>query len=157
MWEMNYFSLFCKWCLVLFLTFIIRTPILCCTTTDLGILGIFWYCSRDFWCCICESPDPEAAGLPEENRLITELCTISISQRDLEQRNINNVIDNCDKLVLVIDPKHSITATAQAMTHLTQATIMRSEKQPINKDVNSGDWRLLEKTSQTHLSVISRR
>jgi len=37
--------------------FIIRTPILCCTTTDLGILGIFWYCSGDFWSCICESPD----------------------------------------------------------------------------------------------------
>ena len=83
--------------------------------------------------------DLEAAGLPEENRLITELCMIAISQRDLEQRNISNVTDNCDKLVLVIDPKHSITATAQAMTHLTQATIMRSEKQPINKDVNSGD------------------
>jgi len=46
--EMNYFSLFCKWYLVLFLTCIIRTPILCCTTTD---LGIFWYCSRDFWSC----------------------------------------------------------------------------------------------------------
>jgi len=29
------------------------TPILCCTTTD---LGIFWYGSRDFWSCICESP-----------------------------------------------------------------------------------------------------
>jgi len=34
--------------------FIIRTPILCCTTTD---LGIFWYCSGDFWSCICESPE----------------------------------------------------------------------------------------------------
>jgi len=29
------------------------TLILCCTTTD---LGKFWYCSRDFWSCICESP-----------------------------------------------------------------------------------------------------
>jgi len=54
MCEMNYFSLFCKLYLVLFLTFIIRTPILCCTTWD---LGIFWHCSRDFWSCICESPD----------------------------------------------------------------------------------------------------
>ena len=27
----------------------------CYTTTD---LGIFWYCSRDFWSCICESPVP---------------------------------------------------------------------------------------------------
>jgi len=79
--------------------------------------------------------DLEAAGLPKENRLITELCMISISQRDLVQRNISNVIDNCDKLVFVIDPKHSITATAQSINHLTQATIMRSEKQPINKDV----------------------
>jgi len=26
-----------------------------CTTTD---LEIFWYCSRDFWSCICESPAP---------------------------------------------------------------------------------------------------
>ena len=56
MCEMNCFSLFCKWYLVLFLTFIIRTPILCCTTTD---LGIFWYCSRDFWSCIRESPANE--------------------------------------------------------------------------------------------------
>ena len=79
--------------------------------------------------------DLEAAGLPEENRLITELCMIAINRRDLVQRNISKVTENCDKLVLVIDPKHSITATAQALTHLTQATIMRSEKQPINKDV----------------------
>jgi len=50
---MNYFSLFCKLYLALFLTFIIGTPILCCTTTD---LGTFWYCSRDFQSCICESP-----------------------------------------------------------------------------------------------------
>ena len=46
MCEMNYFSLFCKSYLVLFLTFIIGTPILCCAITDLGIfgtvLGIFW-------------------------------------------------------------------------------------------------------------------
>ena len=45
MCEMNYFSLFCKSYLVLFLTFIIGTPILCFTTTDLGmfgtVLGIF--------------------------------------------------------------------------------------------------------------------
>jgi len=27
--------------------------ILCCTTTD---LGIFWYCSGDYWSCICKSP-----------------------------------------------------------------------------------------------------
>jgi len=26
---------------------------MCCTTTD---LEIFWYCSWDFWSCICESP-----------------------------------------------------------------------------------------------------
>jgi len=26
---------------------------LCCTTT---CVGIFWYCFRDFWSCICESP-----------------------------------------------------------------------------------------------------
>jgi len=33
-------------------------PILCGTTTDLGIFmqnGDFWYCSWDFWSCICES------------------------------------------------------------------------------------------------------
>jgi len=35
-----------------FLPFIIGTPILCFTTTD---LGKFWYCSRDFWSCVCES------------------------------------------------------------------------------------------------------
>jgi len=29
------------------------TLILCCTTTD---LGNFWYCCRDFWSCIYESP-----------------------------------------------------------------------------------------------------
>jgi len=52
MCEMNYLSLFCKSYLVLFLTFIIGTPILCCTITD---LGFFWYCSRDFWSWICES------------------------------------------------------------------------------------------------------
>jgi len=51
-YEMNY-SLFCKSYLVLILTFITGTPILCWTTTD---AGIFWYCSRDFWSCICESP-----------------------------------------------------------------------------------------------------
>jgi len=56
MCEVNYFSLVCKWYLVLFLTFIIPTPVLCCTTKDLGIFGIFWYCSRHFWSCICESP-----------------------------------------------------------------------------------------------------
>ena len=28
--------------------------ILCCTTID---LGIFYYCSWNFWSCICESPD----------------------------------------------------------------------------------------------------
>jgi len=28
--------------------------ILCCSTTDLGIL---YYCSWNFWSCICESPD----------------------------------------------------------------------------------------------------
>jgi len=39
MCEMNYFSLFCKSYLGIFLTFIIGTPILCCTTTDLGIFG----------------------------------------------------------------------------------------------------------------------
>ena len=37
---MNYFKLFCKSYLVLFLTFILGTPILCCTTTDLGIFGV---------------------------------------------------------------------------------------------------------------------
>jgi len=45
MHEMNYFSLFCKSYLVLFLTFIIGIPILCCTVTGLGffgtVLGIF--------------------------------------------------------------------------------------------------------------------
>jgi len=40
MYEMNYFSLFCKTYLVPFLTFIIGTPILCCTTADLGIFGV---------------------------------------------------------------------------------------------------------------------
>ena len=30
-------------------------PLPCCTTTD---LWIFWYCSKDFWSCICESPVP---------------------------------------------------------------------------------------------------
>jgi len=39
MCEINYFSLFCKLYLVLFLTFIIGTPILRCTTTYLGIFG----------------------------------------------------------------------------------------------------------------------
>jgi len=34
-------------------SYIFRTPSLCCATTD---LGIFWYCSGDFWSCICESP-----------------------------------------------------------------------------------------------------
>jgi len=28
--------------------------ILCFTITD---LGIFWYCSWDFWSCVCESPE----------------------------------------------------------------------------------------------------
>jgi len=28
-------------------------PIFCCTTT-------YWYCSKDFWSCICESPDPDS-------------------------------------------------------------------------------------------------
>jgi len=51
MCEMNYFSLVCKSYLVLFLIFIIGTPILCSTIID---LGIFWYCSRDFWSFICE-------------------------------------------------------------------------------------------------------
>jgi len=49
MCKINCFSLFCKSYLVLFLKFFIGTPILCCTTTDLGIfmflfgavLGIF--------------------------------------------------------------------------------------------------------------------
>jgi len=45
MYEMNYFSVFGKSYLALFLTFIIGCPILCCTTTDVGIfsaiLGIF--------------------------------------------------------------------------------------------------------------------
>jgi len=47
MCEMNYFSSFYKSYLVLFLTFIIGTPILCCTITDscffstfLGIFGV---------------------------------------------------------------------------------------------------------------------
>jgi len=38
---------------------LLRTPkicllphLMCCTTT---YLGIFWYCSRDFWSCPCES------------------------------------------------------------------------------------------------------
>jgi len=48
MCEINYFSLFCKSYLVLFLTFIIRTPILCSTTTDLRILGIFGTVLRIF-------------------------------------------------------------------------------------------------------------
>jgi len=39
MCEMNYLILFCKSYLVLFLTFIICTPISCFTTT---CLGIFW-------------------------------------------------------------------------------------------------------------------
>jgi len=39
MCEMNYFSFFFKPYWVLFLTFIIGTQILCCTTTDLGIFG----------------------------------------------------------------------------------------------------------------------
>jgi len=43
-------------------TFIIRTPIFCCTTTDLGIFGIFLYCSRDFCSCVCESPAPLLFG-----------------------------------------------------------------------------------------------
>jgi len=53
MYEMNYFSLYCKLYLVLFLTFTIGTPILCWITTD---VRTFWYCYRDFWSCICESP-----------------------------------------------------------------------------------------------------
>jgi len=39
MCEMNDFRLFCKSYLVLCLTFIIGTPILCCAVTDLGIFG----------------------------------------------------------------------------------------------------------------------
>ena len=46
-------SSFYKLYLVLFLTFIIGPPMLYGTTTD---LGIFCYCSRHFWSCICESP-----------------------------------------------------------------------------------------------------
>ena len=65
MCEMNYFSLFCKSYLVLFLTFIIGTPILFCTTT---YLGIFWYCSRDFWSFICESPASQVQQRPNSIR-----------------------------------------------------------------------------------------
>jgi len=39
MCKMNYFSLLYKLYLVPFLTFIIGTPILCCTITDLGFFG----------------------------------------------------------------------------------------------------------------------
>jgi len=52
MYEMNYFSLFCKSYLVVFLIFISGTMILCWTTTH---LRIFLYCSKYFWSCICES------------------------------------------------------------------------------------------------------
>ena len=66
MCEMNYFSLFCKSYLVLFFTFIIGTPILCCTTT---YLGIFWYCYRDFWSFICErEPCQPRTTMPELNQ-----------------------------------------------------------------------------------------
>jgi len=41
MCERNYFSLFCKSYLVQVSTFIIGTPILCCTITDLGIFSFF--------------------------------------------------------------------------------------------------------------------
>ena len=38
--EMKYSSLICKSYLVVFLTFITGTPILSCSTTDLGIFGV---------------------------------------------------------------------------------------------------------------------
>ena len=41
MYERNYFSLFCKSYLILFLSFIIGTPILCWTTSDLWIFRDF--------------------------------------------------------------------------------------------------------------------
>ena len=66
MCEMNHFSSFCKSYLVLFLKFIIGTSILCCITTD---LGIFWYCSTDFWSCFCESPDSNCPGSEDLNTL----------------------------------------------------------------------------------------
>jgi len=40
------------------------TP-MCCITTD---SGIFWYCSRNFWSCICESPGRACNGLSKRSR-----------------------------------------------------------------------------------------
>jgi len=65
MCKMNYFSLFCKSYFVIFLTFIVGTLSLCCTIT---YLGICWYCSRDFWSFICESPASQVRQCPKSIR-----------------------------------------------------------------------------------------
>jgi len=60
MYKMNNFHLLCKSYLVLFLIFIIGTPILCCTTTDLGIFGVAFvralhciYSIQNTVCTVC--------------------------------------------------------------------------------------------------------
>jgi len=36
-------------------------------------LGIFWYCSGDFWSCICESPDHQGRqGARDADSLIVQ-------------------------------------------------------------------------------------
>jgi len=58
---MNHFSSFCKYVWFYFW----HLP--WCTTAYLGIL---WYCSGDFWNCICESPARKASASSKQNNLI---------------------------------------------------------------------------------------
>jgi len=59
--KMNHFSLFCKSCLVVFLTILTALWFYAVPAQTWDFInckiGIFWYCYWDFWFCICEIPE----------------------------------------------------------------------------------------------------
>jgi len=92
--------------------------------------------------------DLETTGLRRDNRFITEICMIATTQDNLLSCQMDELLQNCDKIVLVVDPGSSIDPDAQSITNLTNQTINRSEKLTFNQGAIQAISSFLSRQSQ---------
>jgi len=103
--------------------------ILCPTTTD---LGIFRYCSGDFWSCICESPGFMLGTVKFENR---QRCCPSLQVLETAEKLgflcyflIGNHARN---VVHVAQPRSAISCTTSTIVTLVQVLGWQSIKREV--------------------------
>ena len=92
--------------------------------------------------------DLETTGFRKDNRFITEICMIATTQDNLLSCQMDELLQNSDKIVLVVDPLSTIDSKAQSITQLTNHNIKRSEKLAFKQEAIRAISSFLSRQSQ---------